>query len=515
MAVDVFPAGRAVHKYLDTKLAAVISANKGENKGAVLVKPTILKLDLSKSLIKYAISRCLLTGHSSSSVFSIGLMLRYSVSHVLNMSKEFLEIPANNGTNPPFSSEPQKNSPEDAVCRKGKEEDAARKSSGVQSTKLIDESPKRSSKRYGSLKQKLRNARLIVTQRFRRTNTPGDGLTKDKNTASKDKDLFKAVGGSYDIINKTESTNGSFTGSSQPRVQLERAMSLEKLGMTRNLRNSAPSKLIYTDECIALKIKSLRSPRASLNSPRAETKGTTSPAYLCPTPVLLDCGQNFSRRPSQLSLWDPQRDLLYSSPIGSSQRLFTAHSQMLENMQELATFYYQILLALGEDPHREGLLRTPERAAKAMLYFTKGYEERVCDILNGAIFDEDHREMVVVKDVEMFSMCEHHLIPFIGHVSIGYLPNGKVLGLSKLARIVEVYSRRLQVQERLTKQIATALTEAIQPAGVGVVIEAMHMCMVMRGVQKVNSTTVTSTMVGTFKDSPEVRDEFLRLIGKK
>ncbi|GAB1298772.1 GTP cyclohydrolase 1 [Apodemus speciosus] len=184
------------------------------------------------------------------------------------------------------------------------------------------------------------------------------------------------------------------------------------------------------------------------------------------------------------------------------------------NLPNLAAAYSSILRSLGEDPQRQGLLKTPWRAATAMQFFTKGYQETISDVLNDAIFDEDHDEMVIVKDIDMFSMCEHHLVPFVGRVHIGYLPNKQVLGLSKLARkrIVEIYSRRLQVQERLTKQIAVAITEALQPAGVGVVIEATHMCMVMRGVQKMNSKTVTSTMLGVFREDPKTREEFLTLI---
>ncbi|XP_018582845.1 GTP cyclohydrolase 1 isoform X2 [Scleropages formosus] len=182
------------------------------------------------------------------------------------------------------------------------------------------------------------------------------------------------------------------------------------------------------------------------------------------------------------------------------------------SLPSLAAAYNTILRGLGEDPQRQGLLKTPWRAATAMQYFTKGYQEKIIDILNDAIFDEDHDEMVIVKDIDMFSMCEHHLVPIFGKVHIGYLPNKRVLGLSKLARIVEIYSRRLQVQERLTKQIAVAITEALQPAGVGVVVEATHMCMVMRGVQKMNSKTVTSTMLGVFREDPKTRDEFLTLI---
>ncbi|XP_059607847.1 GTP cyclohydrolase 1 isoform X1 [Phlebotomus argentipes] len=184
-------------------------------------------------------------------------------------------------------------------------------------------------------------------------------------------------------------------------------------------------------------------------------------------------------------------------------------------LPEMTRSYRLLLTGLGEDPDRQGLLKTPERAAKAMLFFTKGYDQSLEEALNGAIFEEDTDEMVVVKDIEMFSMCEHHLVPFYGKVSIGYLPCKKILGLSKLARIVEIFSRRLQVQERLTKQIAVAVTQAVQPAGVAVIIEGVHMCMVMRGVQKINSKTVTSTMLGVFRDDPKTREEFLTLVNTK
>ena len=173
--------------------------------------------------------------------------------------------------------------------------------------------------------------------------------------------------------------------------------------------------------------------------------------------------------------------------------------------------YREILRRIGEDPSRDGLLRTPERVEKSMAYLTKGYHEDPQQLLRGALFDVDYDEMVIVKDVEMFSLCEHHMLPFFGKVHVAYIPNGKVVGLSKIARLVDLFSRRLQVQERMTRQIADAIQNAIAPQGVGVVIEARHLCMMMRGIEKQNSSTVTSAMVGCFQNK-ETRAEFLSLV---
>ena len=173
----------------------------------------------------------------------------------------------------------------------------------------------------------------------------------------------------------------------------------------------------------------------------------------------------------------------------------------------------QLLSALGEDPKREGLQQTPRRVAKAFEFLTDGYRQDVEKVLNGAIFNESYSEMVIVKEIDFFSMCEHHMLPFFGRVHIAYIPNGKIVGLSKIPRIVEVFSRRLQVQERLTQQIAQTLFDALNPDGVGVVMEARHMCMMMRGVEKQNSVATTSAMLGTFRDDVKTRSEFLNLIG--
>ena len=175
-------------------------------------------------------------------------------------------------------------------------------------------------------------------------------------------------------------------------------------------------------------------------------------------------------------------------------------------------FFKNLLVEIGEDINREGLRATPQRAARAFTYLTKGYQESVADILNGALFESDNDEMIIVKDIELYSLCEHHLLPFFGKCHVGYLPSGKIIGLSKVARIVDVFARRLQVQENLTKQIAEAILNATSAKGVGVVIEAKHLCMMMRGVEKQNSCMNTSCMLGLFRSSSSTRFEFLSLI---
>jgi GTP cyclohydrolase I len=179
------------------------------------------------------------------------------------------------------------------------------------------------------------------------------------------------------------------------------------------------------------------------------------------------------------------------------------------SMQEI---YAELLTRIGEDPTRDGLLDTPRRMEKSMAFLTKGYTQTVEEVLHDALFDVDYDEMVIVKDIEFYSMCEHHMLPFYGRAHIAYVPNGKVVGLSKIPRIVDVFARRLQVQERLTHQIAEAIDHAIHPEGVGVVLEAQHLCMMMRGVEKQDSATVTSSMVGVFKTQLQTRNEFLSLV---
>jgi GTP cyclohydrolase IA len=185
------------------------------------------------------------------------------------------------------------------------------------------------------------------------------------------------------------------------------------------------------------------------------------------------------------------------------------------NIAELSEIYYRVLKLIGEDPDREGLKKTPERVAKALHFLTNGYYHNPCQIINSAKFKEDYKQMVIIKDIDIYSMCEHHMLPFFGKAHVAYIPNGYITGLSKIARVVESYSRRLQVQERLTTQVRDCLQDCLSPLGVAVVIEAQHMCMQIRGVQKQNSVTTTSAFTGIFLEKLETREEFVHLIGTK
>jgi GTP cyclohydrolase I len=201
----------------------------------------------------------------------------------------------------------------------------------------------------------------------------------------------------------------------------------------------------------------------------------------------------------------------------NSIRTRTKGTPMLTETETLETsttqdLYRELIRRVGEDPERDGLIDTPKRMEKSMAFLTRGYDQTVTEVLHGALFDVDYDEMVMVKDIEFFSLCEHHLLPFFGKAHVAYVPNGKVIGLSKTARLVDVFARRLQVQERLTRQVADAIQEAIQPQGVAVILEAQHLCMMMRGVEKQHSSTVTSAMLGVFKSQQQTRNEFLSLV---
>jgi GTP cyclohydrolase I len=210
-----------------------------------------------------------------------------------------------------------------------------------------------------------------------------------------------------------------------------------------------------------------------------------------------------------------KRPIASDAPVDPSSRppLPTGTAQLLSNVEE-AEFEETVrkqLQLMGEDPDREGLLRTPQRVARSLAWLTRGYRQDAWSAVGEGVFTEQHDHMVMVRDIELYSLCEHHLLPFFGKAHIAYIPSGRILGLSKLPRLVEVFARRLQVQERLTGQIAQAVCEVIQPRGVGVVIEAVHLCMMMRGVEKQNSKTITSALLGSFRDDAKTRDEFLRL----
>ena len=200
--------------------------------------------------------------------------------------------------------------------------------------------------------------------------------------------------------------------------------------------------------------------------------------------------------------------------LSPARERLSAHTATSHGAEPQAAFEQLVrrqLELLGENPDRDGLRKTPERVANALAWLTRGYAEDVREVIGDALFEETHESMIMVRDIELYSMCEHHMLPFFGRAHIAYIPDGKIVGLSKLPRIVEVFARRLQVQERLTEQVARAIEETLQPRGVGVVIEAVHLCMMMRGVEKQNSKTITSSLRGEFRDCPMTRDEFLRL----
>jgi GTP cyclohydrolase I len=198
-------------------------------------------------------------------------------------------------------------------------------------------------------------------------------------------------------------------------------------------------------------------------------------------------------------------------PVHPERSLVSHPEPGLVHLEPFADQVREILSALGEDPSREGLAKTPERVESSLRWLTQGYRMTMADAIGEAVFEETHQSMIMVRDIELYSLCEHHLLPFFGRAHVAYIPDGKILGLSKVARVVDVFARRLQVQERLTDQIADAIMDTLQPAGVGVVIEAAHLCMMMRGVEKQNSRTVTSALRGIFRDDSKTRVEFLRL----
>ncbi|WYZ38133.1 hypothetical protein EsH8_III_000047 [Colletotrichum jinshuiense] len=208
-------------------------------------------------------------------------------------------------------------------------------------------------------------------------------------------------------------------------------------------------------------------------------------------------------------------DGLSRPSLGTRERLEESPEQAAKRLEKLKGAVRTILECVGEDPDRPGILDTPRRYAEAMLFLTRGYQQNVKDIVNNAIFQEGHNEMVIVKDIEIFSLCEHHLVPFTGKMHIAYIPKNQVIGLSKLPRIAELFSRRFQIQERLTKEVAYAIMEVLKPQGVAVVMESSHLCMVMRGVQKTTASTITSCVLGAFEKKEKTRNEFLSLVGLK
>ncbi|KAJ5176861.1 GTP cyclohydrolase 1 [Penicillium canariense] len=303
-----------------------------------------------------------------------------------------------------------------------------------------------------------------------------------------------------------ESLNTSIRSSFAPRVPAEFDFVEAKSDPAGEVAGESTASTAATEAGAAHAALTLRG-RLPLNDPPRHPRDEGGPL----TPPAT------ASRPASPYTMNPPIDfdgLSWPCP-GTRQRLESTPEENEARIQKLAGAVRTILECVGEDPEREGLRETPERYAKAMLYFTKGYEENVRDLVNGAVFHEDHDELVIVKDIDVFSLCEHHMVPFTGKMHIGYIPDRRVLGLSKLARLAEMFSRRLQVQERLTKQVALAISEVLKPRGVGVVMESSHLCMVMRGVQKTGSTTTTSCMLGCMRSSAKTREEFLTLLNRR
>ncbi|KAK0638623.1 hypothetical protein B0T16DRAFT_394507 [Cercophora newfieldiana] len=285
-------------------------------------------------------------------------------------------------------------------------------------------------------------------------------------------------------------------------------------------RDRSSKKRAHTDDSKALPInggpvKAER--RSSVSKPARDFRDKPEPSpkkkkrkTVATLPPVVDAAaESSTRSPSPVIDFDG----LSRPSLGTRERLEESATQKEERMERMKGAVRTLLECVGEDPDREGLLATPERYAKAMLFFTKGYQENVRDIVNGAIFQEGHNEMVIVKDIEVFSMCEHHLVPFTGKMHIGYIPSNAVIGISKLPRIAELFARRLQIQERLTREVANAIMEVLKPQGVAVVMESSHLCMVMRGVEKTTTSTITSCVLGCFERKEKTRNEFLSLIG--
>ncbi|KAH0440742.1 hypothetical protein CcaCcLH18_02412 [Colletotrichum camelliae] len=269
------------------------------------------------------------------------------------------------------------------------------------------------------------------------------------------------------------------------------------------------SKRKRSDDDAELNGNSKKHRRPSLSRPARDPRDTTSSSSK-KTKKPKNEGA-VTRSPSPVIDFDG----LSRPSIGTRERLEESPEQAAARLEKLKGAVRTILECVGEDPDRPGILDTPRRYAEAMLFFTKGYQQNVRDIVNNAIFQEGHNEMVIVKDIEIFSQCEHHLVPFTGKMHIAYIPKNQVIGLSKIPRIAEMFARRLQIQERLTKEVANAIMDILKPQGVAVVMESSHLCMVMRGVQKTTTSTITSCVLGAFEKKEKTRNEFLSLVGLK